>query len=547
MALFAVGGLLFPSSGRDDVHITYWAAWTLSEHGAILNYSGDRLEQSSSLLHTLLLAALTWLTDIKITTLGTPLSALFGMLAVVEAGRLTSRLNADARWGLAFAATSTPLVYWSFGALETTLVAYVATAFVRACSDYVNATRQGGLALAAPMAWAALYLLVRPEAVFVMTAFVLFVAFANLVVFRDRGAVLRLAGLWLLALAVFAAIALWRHSTFGSWFPQPVSAKVDHDVAGKLRAAEWYFRRGLRDTPLFFALLGLAVLAFLRTLPGGARTNRHAWAAAGFVLAQLAFVAAAGGDWMEGGRFFVPIIPATCALAAWGLSTVENARTRMALGTVIVLASLLAVGHFTARRSTGVVLPQYAAYRDWAMTQSIDIGRLSFFELANRVHLRDAVFLPQIEAAVDKVIAARGIATVMSAQGGFVPYHLTQTRMGRLRFIDMGGLVSTEFSDCPVLEQNLQARGAGGISMTDAFYLDHMDEFRDRCAIPIPDVYYNIDNANGSLARALEATGRFKVTYEQHTDVCAPYTLCPRSVQGDMVLAVRADLVQAQP
>jgi hypothetical protein len=542
--MLAIGAFLFPSSGRDDVHIGYWAAWTLAEHGEILNYTGDRLEQSSTLLHTLLLAALAWLTRVEIASLGTPLSALFGVLAVIEAGRLASRLDGDARWALAFAATATPLVYWSFGALESTLVAYVATAFVRALCDYVypgNAAAGAG-AVAYPMAWAVLFLLVRPEAVFVLSAFMLSATFACLVLFRDRSALPRLGSVWALSLAAFAAIALWRHFTFGAWFPQPVSAKVDAQITNKLAAAAWYFGRTLRDTPVIYALIGTAAAALALKLMTRDFTHRRAWIAAGFVLAQLAFIVAAGGDWMEGGRFLVPMVPAVCALAAWALTILLKEPARRAAGVAIVLAELVMLPMFTLRSSTGVLLLQYPAYRSWAAAQAVDTDRFSFFELANRVHLRDALFLPHVEAAADSVLAQQATVTVMSVQGGMVPYHLARPRFGRLRFIDMGGLASRDFSDCPVLEQNPNARGAGGISMTDAFYLEHMDEFRGRCGIPIPDLYYNIDDREGTLAKALEATGRFKVVYRQHTNVCAPGTMCPRSVQGDMVLGMRTDL-----
>ena len=44
-----VGLLLFSSTGHDDAHITEWAAYSLARFGEILNYNGQRFEQSSSL------------------------------------------------------------------------------------------------------------------------------------------------------------------------------------------------------------------------------------------------------------------------------------------------------------------------------------------------------------------------------------------------------------------------------------------------------------------------------------------------------------------
>jgi hypothetical protein len=534
-ALLLIGGALFPSSGRDDVHIAFWSAWTLVEHGALLNYSGEALEQGSSLLHILLLALVTAITGLEIADIATPLSILFAALAVVEAGLLVRRLGTSMHWAVALAATSTPLVYWAFGALESTLVAYIVTAFVRSTIDALSADEAGPLMRA--LLWSVLYLLARPEAVFVATAFV---AFAGVVCLRDRGLLKRLAGLWGLLLLAFAMLVLWRYATFGAWFPQPVSAKVDTGVSAKLAAAWWYFRHCLGDAPTLFLLLAVAGAALLRELAVRRMANRPVWLAAGMVLAQGAFAAASGGDWMEAARFLVPATPAICALAAWSALTAAPQGLRKPAGVALVAANLVSLPLFTAQNSTGVLLADYARYVEWTRAQAIDTQRYSFFELANRVHLRDVLFLPHVEAVVDELLTQQAQVTVVSSQGGMVPYHLFRERYGRLRFLDMGGLTSRDFTDCPVLAKNPLPRGAGGISMSDEFYLAHVEEFRDRCGIPIPDVYYNIDRGDGLVTRALEASGYFRVLYRQQTDVCAPQTRCPPALRGDMVLAVRA-------
>ena len=69
-AFILLGLVLFSAPGHDDSHITYWAAHTLKEHGQILNYNGERVEQSSSLAHVLLLALLGAVTRVSLPTLG---------------------------------------------------------------------------------------------------------------------------------------------------------------------------------------------------------------------------------------------------------------------------------------------------------------------------------------------------------------------------------------------------------------------------------------------------------------------------------------------
>ena len=52
LVLFLLFGFLFfPAAGVDDAHITYWPAYTLAHSFEIVNYNGDAIEQSSSLLH----------------------------------------------------------------------------------------------------------------------------------------------------------------------------------------------------------------------------------------------------------------------------------------------------------------------------------------------------------------------------------------------------------------------------------------------------------------------------------------------------------------
>src|SRR5947207_953721 len=77
--LVLLGGLLFSSSGRDDCYITYWSAHALVSTGEIVNYSGERVEQSSSLAHVLGLAASARLIPLPLPTIGPMVSILFGV------------------------------------------------------------------------------------------------------------------------------------------------------------------------------------------------------------------------------------------------------------------------------------------------------------------------------------------------------------------------------------------------------------------------------------------------------------------------------------
>src|SRR5258707_12063408 len=124
--LVVTGCLLFPSAGHDDTHITCWPAYTLSHFGQILNYNGDRVEQSSSLLQVLLLATLGKLTSLDLLTLAKLSSIAFGIAILLVLFILVTRVPSRAAGFCAamIAAASTPIVYWSFSGLESTLVSF---------------------------------------------------------------------------------------------------------------------------------------------------------------------------------------------------------------------------------------------------------------------------------------------------------------------------------------------------------------------------------------------------------------------------------------
>src|SRR5204862_487427 len=63
MGVFLIIGFLFlRSTGQDDAYISYWPAHTLAHYGRIINYTGEAVEQSSSMLWVLVLGALAFIT-----------------------------------------------------------------------------------------------------------------------------------------------------------------------------------------------------------------------------------------------------------------------------------------------------------------------------------------------------------------------------------------------------------------------------------------------------------------------------------------------------
>ena len=176
-----VGFLLFSSTGRDDAYITYWAADQLRRTGRITNYNGKALEQSSSLLHVLLLALASEVTRLPVTTVGPWMAIVAGAVCAPVAYWLCDRLEPRGRWAAAaLVATLPSLVYWSFGGLETSLATVLVLLSLFVLIRVVEGSTASRFAVATVIV---AVVLVRPEMgpVFVIALLIAMVAVQRLV------------------------------------------------------------------------------------------------------------------------------------------------------------------------------------------------------------------------------------------------------------------------------------------------------------------------------------------------------------------------------
>jgi hypothetical protein len=231
-AFFLVAGFrLFVSTGRDDAHITYWPAYALARFGEIVNYNGERVEQSSSLLHVLLLALFRKLTGVEVATLGKLSSILAGvgtlLLAYVLIRKMADRATAFA--GSMLVAACGYFLYWSYGGLETTLVCCAGMWLILEVGSYLTS---GGTAsrvrVTAPMV---VFALVRPESPLVLIGLLVMTVLISWIMRTGPATIdvrtLRLRALKLLGIAatICTLLVALRLLYFGRAFPQPVTAK----------------------------------------------------------------------------------------------------------------------------------------------------------------------------------------------------------------------------------------------------------------------------------------------------------------------------------
>jgi hypothetical protein len=162
LVLAVLGLLLFSSTGHDDSHITYWSAYTLSHFGRVLNYNGDPVEQSSTLLQVLLLAAIAAIPGTDISAAGVASSLLSGGLCLVLVQKIACELKVSRPYIAPFLLATMPFfVYYSFSGLDATLMAFVSLLLILALYTYLRAGNTDpplfpGIAIA-------LFLLARPE------------------------------------------------------------------------------------------------------------------------------------------------------------------------------------------------------------------------------------------------------------------------------------------------------------------------------------------------------------------------------------------------
>lgn len=453
-----LGITLFSATGRDDSHITFWSADALASTGSLVNYNGERIEQSSSLLHTLLLAAARLISIGTTPEVALVLGAVAGAGCVLLAWRLAEDIQPGAGWtGGVLTATAAYLVYWSLSGMETSLAALAAVWFGMSGGRYLDERGAAAPAILAAGAW----LLVRPEGIAVVLAALLA---STVLAPRTRRQAGVLAGASVLA---FAAVTGWRLLFFGLTFPQPVMAKIGGLGVGAGLRYVWGW-----TTPALIALVVFAVL--------GALTNRRRGAAtlaAGIVAAQLAFTVGAGGDWMEGGRMLVPLLPALCALAAAGVRPRRFAGWQPVLAAVLVVLNLGALGWVARSVSTGrpVWVPSPVG-EEW-----------SWPERRNRIHQRDALFLPEFQATLATLDAGlERTVLYASAQAGMLPYHALVER-GNVRFVDRWSLTTRRDPDC---DEHAEDETAYGRELTYAAWA----AATDACG-RLPDVVVELGSA----------------------------------------------------
>jgi len=549
VVLIGLSASLFPSAGRDDAYITYWAANTLREFGEIANLNGLHLEQSSSLLHVIVLGVFSRITSISVPTVGPLISMLSSLLTIIYTFQF-ARLIVG-RWyavGAAMiVATAVPFVYWTTGGLEGTLAALVTTALMYHLMQYLERPEAGR----PPWnVWVLMgsFLLVRPESIFVI-ATVIATAF---VVFRLRSisvtderleyyAIVIRKLLWvaLATTALMAAIFAFKQIYFGDWLPVPVMAKLGGGaLLSRTGDGMQYLVTALLPPPLsllpFFAIAG-AIYVVRKTgrdepgFTGGLLLTL-------FVLVYMGFILIAGGDWMEGSRFIVPVIPALAVLAVMVVPHVKSREFQ-----VYILAGIVAfqiVGGIWFAKFGSISTPLWEVSN--LDTSNLAVEKYSWFARPNRTHLRDIPVVDQLNSVIETLKSeVDGRVTVMSGQAGFVAYHMAREHYKEIEFIDRRGITTTHFTDCGGTKD--VQRTTTGILLTYTAFFANQEDIEQECGIQRPHVIFELDLPELTVENVIARNG-YVVVYRQTGKIQTSKTLQGIEVLAHESIAVRSDL-----
>ena len=290
----------------------------------------------------------------------------------------------------------------------------------------------------------ALVVMCRPEGVFLVIPIFVFHYITHFHR-RDRGFYISLFKF----AYVYAPYFLWRLWYYGGLMPNTVRAKVGFGYSQAARGAEYFFDYFLLSAPLliFAAAAGFYIFSDLKK---NARDEACVVsinvdeAAAGeslavlyaFVILNIIFVIAAGGDFMYGFRFFAHLTAPTAILAVFTLE--KNFAVRRYFVTAVILVISYGLIQF-------FVHPEIYGISN---SSPVDFGR-------------EAGFFLKTEGRPDAVLAIN--------TAGIIPYY------SKLKTIDMLGLTDAHIASAAV--ENFGAGPAGHEKGDGGYVLQRRPDF----------------------------------------------------------------------
>jgi arabinofuranosyltransferase len=394
MALLFAGRATSYGLLADDAFITFRYADHLA-HGLGLSYNpGERVEGTSSLLWTLLLAGGSRI-GLAPPDVAPVLGVLSGAscLAIVYwiARRVLGCPRGAAFAGVAVLALNPSFAFWAASGMETAgfAVLLVAT-WALVCSRMVDQPR-GAVLLAGV---ALLLAIARPEGLAVA---VLVPVGLGLRRVGRRPLLLATGLLW----ASVAGVLVWRWAFYGVLLPNPVYAKIAPTTATALRgfAYLWAF---LRDDGVIW-LMPLVLLVNYRSGP--------AVSLVAIVAGYAALVVVAGGDGLYRYRLMAHVMPLIALAVADGIGRLWRAKPRWAVASGLLVVGAIASPLFERGFFRDYTVQQVREWEErWdqvgrALRASVPRRTVLATNVAGRVPYRSRLYTVDLLGLTDATIA----------------------------------------------------------------------------------------------------------------------------------------------
>jgi hypothetical protein len=506
------------------IYMIYWVAQSLSEQGKILNYNGEYVEQATSLLWVIILGVLKFLLPFELPLLGPLASWFFFFLCSIvflNFAQKQMRLVVALLFSLLIV-TSPFVVYWSISGMETNLVAFLYLVFVISMAKLLK-QKITIKRLLIPSFWAGGLILVRPESIFIlllmMVLFSLFQCIYTKKYWFYIVESLKVAGVFFI---IFFILTLWRFWYFGEIMPQPVIAKsegisLEHIVSG------WQYLDSIIQWKSLLGILLLIIVSLFSIRKDRYYTNGLMVVYIAICYSYLLFIVFSGGDWMEAGRFVVPIIPVFILLLSKLMYKNDMTLIFTLCGGLLII-NVFDLLKLSSTSSPGTLMWESEKVYNYVLKKAdenieIDTKNYSWFELSNRVHLRDVYFIEQIKPTIELSLQEKEQITILASQAGMVFYHLNKQFPGKIQVIDRVSLVTNYFTKHPLTKNFPKKRE--GMTLSFEYIISSFEQFQTK--MNKPDFIFHLGNLNKheKLAKFFEENG-YKLLYQQLGTISAP-------------------------
>ena len=433
--IVAIAGLILAIlmvgyAGNDDKFITYFVADAIASGDGLVNLNGQKVEQSSTVLFTYILALVASLTGRITAEVGYGVSTFFHLACLWPLALIFRQFAMHWAYGVLIL-LAPPILYWGASGMENSFYLFATLWAMILCARGVEYPKALHL-LATALLGAALPL-IRPEGIATtLLAMSIFVVVSK---FSKPALLVAIS----VAAGALSAIGL-RLASGLPVFPLPVYSKTATPFLQDLQNGLTYMAVTMKQLPIYGLVLVIAgAVALLYVLARALLTRKNVppvtLLAASFGLATLAFCIVAGGDWMPYGRFLT--VPT--ALATLLLLIAMSGRSAPAIAAVLTLCTFLGLQAMTSYRFAGV--PFFGTFN---VIEEEYTGAWS--DNRNAIHSRD---IPFIDALLRQIEAhPKQQLSIGSIQMGMVPYYLKHSATKELTFFDFRGLATIDVHEC---------------------------------------------------------------------------------------------------